>query len=144
MSAWAPAVTLTAGLLLALLSTAALNYGFFLQHKVSGMLPALTLRHPLSSLAALFTNWKWLAGFVAGLSGWALYIVAVSLAPLALVQATSAGGVGLLALLAQRGGGRLTRPERLAVAASEIQRLLVGRAGAKKSMSSWLTRSASS
>ena len=119
-------MTLTAGLLLALLSTAALSYGFYLQHKVSGTLPALTLRQPLSSLAALFTNWKWLAGFVTGLSGWALYIVAVSLAPLALVQATSAGGVGLLALLAQRGGGRLTRPERLAVAASVGGLVLLG------------------
>jgi hypothetical protein len=35
---------LTAGLLLALLSTAALNYGFYLQHAASGALPALTLR----------------------------------------------------------------------------------------------------
>lgn len=119
-------MTLTAGLLLALLSTAALSYGFYLQHKVSGTLPALTLRHPLSSLAALFTSWKWLAGFVTGLSGWALYIVAVSLAPLALVQATSAGGVGLLALLVQHGGGRLTRPERLAVAASVGGLVLLG------------------
>jgi hypothetical protein len=119
-------MTLTAGLLLALASTVALNYGFYLQHKVSGTLPALTLRHPLASLAALFTNWRWLAGFVTGLSGWALYIVAVSLAPLALVQATSAGGVGLLALLAQRAGGRLTRPERLAVAASIGGLVLLG------------------
>ena len=121
-----PAMTLTAGLLLALLSTAALSYGFYLQHTVSGTLPALTLRHPLSSLSALFTNWKWLAGFVTGLSGWALYIVALGLAPLALVQATSAGGVGLLALLVQRGGGRLTRPERLAVAASVGGLVLLG------------------
>ena len=119
-------MTLTAGLLLALLSTAALSYGFYLQHKVSGTLPALTLRHPLSSLAALFTNWKWLAGFVTGLSGWALYIIALGLAPLALVQATSAGGVGLLALLVQHGGGRLTRPERLAVAASVGGLVLLG------------------
>ncbi len=30
---------LTAGLLIALLSTAALNYGFYLQHSASGALP---------------------------------------------------------------------------------------------------------
>ena len=119
-------MTLTAGLLLALLSTAALSYGFYLQHTVSGTLLTLTLQHPLSSLSALFTNWKWLAGFVIGLSGWAFYIIAVGLAPLALVQATSAGGVGLLALLVQRGGGRLTRPERLAVAASAGSLVLLG------------------
>ncbi len=119
-------MTLAAGLILALLSTAALSYGFYLQHKMSGTLPALTLRHPVSSLSALFTNWKWLAGFVTGLGGWALYIVAVGLAPLALVQATSAGGVGLLALLALRGGGRLTRLEGLAVGASVGGLVLLG------------------
>ena len=116
-------MTFTAGLLLALGSTAALSYGFYLQHTVSGTLPALTLQHPLSSLSALFTNWKWLAGFVTGLSGWAFYIIALGLAPIALVEATSGGGVGLLA---QRGGGRLTRPERLAVAASIGSLVLLG------------------
>jgi hypothetical protein len=119
-------MTLTAGLLLALLSAAALSYGFYLQHKTSGTLPAVTLRHPLSSLSVLFTNWKWLAGFATGLGGWALYIAALGLAPLALVQATSAGGVGLLALLVQRGGGRLTRSERLAVAMSVSGLVLLG------------------
>ncbi len=109
---------LLTGLLLALLSTAALSYGFYLQHTASGTLPTLTLCHPLSSLAALFSNWQWLAGFVTGLSGWALYIVALGFAPLSLVQATSAGGVGLLALLVRLGGGSLLRPERLAVVTS--------------------------
>lgn len=116
---------LLTGLLLALLSTAALSYGFYLQHTASGTLPTLTLRHPLSSLAALFSNWQWLAGFVTGLSGWALYIVALGFAPLSLVQATSAGGVGLLALLVRLGGGSLLRPERLAVATSVAGLLLL-------------------
>ena len=111
-------MTLATGLILALLSTAALSYGFYLQHTASGALPALTLRHPLQSLAALFRNWQWLAGFVTGLGGWALYIVALRFAPLSLVQATSAGGVGLLALLASLGGSRLSGRERLAVAVS--------------------------
>lgn len=117
---------LTAGLLLALLSTSALSYGFYLQHASSSGLPALTLRHPLVSLSALFTNLRWLCGFVIGLSGWALYIVALWLAPLSLVQAVSAGGVGLLALLVRHGGGHLSRPERLAVAASVGGLILLG------------------
>ncbi len=107
-----------AGLALALLSTAALSYGCYLQHAASGRLPALALRHPVRSLAALFSNWRWLTGFVIGLSGWALYIIALRLAPLSLVQAVSAGGVGVLALLVRLGGGRLSRPELLAVAVS--------------------------
>ena len=89
-------MTLATGLLLALLSTAALSYGFYLQHTASGGLPALSVRHPLASLCTLFTNWQWLVGFVTGLGGWALYIAALRFAPLSLVQATSAGGVGLL------------------------------------------------
>jgi hypothetical protein len=119
-------MTLAAGLLLALLSTAALSYGFYLQHTASGGLPALSVRHPLASLSALFTNWQWLVGFVTGLSGWTFYIVALRFAPLSLVQATSAGGVGLLALLVRFGGGRLSRPERVAVAVSVGGLLLLG------------------
>jgi hypothetical protein len=119
-------MTLLTGLFLALLSTAALSYGFYLQHTASGGLPTLTLRHPLASLCALFTNWQWLVGFVTGLSGWGLYIVALAFAPLSLVQATSAAGVGLLALLVRLGGGHLARPERVAVATSVGGLVLLG------------------
>jgi hypothetical protein len=89
-------------------------------------LPALSVRHPLASLSALFTNWPWLVGFVTGLGGWALYIAALRFAPLSLVQATSAGGVGLLALLVRFGGGRLSRVERVAVAGSVGGLVLLG------------------
>jgi hypothetical protein len=115
-----------AGLTLALLSTAALSYGFYLQHAASGRLPTLTLRHPVRSLASLLSSWRWLAGFVTGLSGWALYIIALRFAPLSLVQAVSAGGVGLLALLVRLGGGRLSRQELLAVTASVGGLMLLG------------------
>ena len=117
---------LAVGLLLALLSTAALNGGFYLQHAASQGLAELSLRHPFASLSALFTNLRWVTGFVTGLGGWALYIVALDLAPLSLVQATSAGGMGLLALLVRLGGVRLSPRERLAVAASVGGLLLVG------------------
>jgi hypothetical protein len=119
-------MTVATGLVLALLSTAAISWGFYLQHAGSAALPVLTLRHPLKSLSALFTNWPWLTGFVMGLGGWALYIAALRLAPLSLVQATSAGGVGLLALLVRFGGGRLSRPERVAVVASVGGLVLLG------------------
>ena len=117
---------LAAGLLLALLSTAALNGGFYLQHAASQGLAELTLRHPFASLSALFSNLRWVTGFVTGLAGWALYIVALDLAPLSLVQATSAGGMGMLALLVRIGGVRLSARERVAVAASVSGLLLIG------------------
>jgi hypothetical protein len=119
-------VSTLAGLVLALVSTAALSYGFYRQHSAAGGLPALTLRHPGSSMAALLRSWRWLAGFVIGLLGWALYIVALRFAPLSLVQATSAGGVGLLALLVRRGGTRLSGHEWAGVAAAVGGLLLLG------------------
>lgn len=95
--------SLAGGLVLAAASTAALNYGFFVQHRAasSGM-PPLSLRRPVVSLRVLFTNRGWLVGFAVGLGGWGLYIAALRIAPIALVQAVSAGGVGLLALLVSR------------------------------------------
>ena len=117
---------LAVGLLLALLSTAALNGGFYLQHEASQRLTELTVRHPFVSLRVLFTNLRWVTGFVTGLAGWALYIVALGLAPLSLVQATAAGGMGLLALLVRLGGVRLSASERYAVAASVGGLLLIG------------------
>ena len=117
---------LAAGLLLALVSAAALSYGFYLQHAASGGLPALSPRHPLAALSALFTSGRWLVGFIGGLAGWGLYIVALDLAPLSLVQATSAGGVGLLALFVHAGGTRLLARDRAAVGASVGGLLLLG------------------
>ena len=94
------------GLVLALGSSAALNWGYLAQHGVASSLPPLRLRHPIRSLLSLFSNLRWLAGFLAGIGGWVLYVAALALAPLSLVQAASAGGIGLLALLVDRGPGR--------------------------------------
>jgi hypothetical protein len=119
-------MSLAFGLVLALLSTAALSCGVYLQHWALGSLPALALWHPLRSLTCLFTSWRWLAGFVTGLAGLVLYIIALRFAPLSLVQAVLAGGVGLLALLVRRGGGSLSRQDRVAVAASVGGLVLLG------------------
>lgn len=71
----------------------------------------------MRALGALFRSRRWVVGFVTGLGGWALYVGALALAPLSLVQGVSAGGIGLLALFVQRGRAtRLERREWLAVA----------------------------
>ncbi len=105
---------LGAGLVLALVSAGAINWGYYLQHGAASALPALALRRPLRSLAALFGNRRWQLGFWTGIGGWVFYVVALTLAPLSLVQACSAGGLALLAALA----GVRSRRERLAVAAA--------------------------
>ena len=105
---------IVAGLLLAVASTVAINGGYALQHGAAAALPPLALRRPLRSLRSLFENRRWLIGFLGGIGGWVLYVVALRLAPLSIVQAAAAGGIALLAL----GGGRLRRLERAGVAAA--------------------------
>ncbi len=118
---------LAAGLLFALMSSAVLSYGFYLQHSASSSeLPELSLKHPVAALSAMVTSGRWLGGFLAGLAGWAMYIVALALAPISLVQATSAGGVGLLALFVRAGGVRLSARDKAAVTASVAGLLLLG------------------
>jgi hypothetical protein len=116
-----------AGLCLALASAGCLNWGFVRQHETVSSLPPLSARRPLASLRLLFSNLPWLAGFVVGLAGWALYVLALRLAPLSLVQAVSAGGIGLLALLVVRTTGmRLTRREWAGVAVAVSGLVLLG------------------
>ncbi len=93
---------LALALLLAALSALALNWGFFAQHEQAAGLPPLTVRRPLRSLWLLFSNLRWLTGFLVGIGGWALYVAALAFGPLSLVQAVSAGGIGVLALLVRR------------------------------------------
>ena len=98
-----------AGLALALLSAVAINGGYAAQHRAAGSLPPLSLRRPVRSLVSLFRHGRWLAGFFAGIGGWVLYVAALALAPISLVQACSAGGIAVLAI----GAGRLARMERI-------------------------------
>jgi hypothetical protein len=116
---------LVAGLCLALASAGALNWGYFTQHAAASGLPPLTLRRPLLSLRRLFGDLRWLTGFVAGIGGWLLYVGALALAPLSLVQAASAGGIGLLALLVSH-RVPLTPREQRAVGLSIVGLVLLG------------------
>jgi hypothetical protein len=105
-------VSAAVSFVLAALSALALNWGYFAQHQEASRLPPLTVRRPLHSLALLFSNRRWFAGFSVGIGGWGLYVGALALGTLSLVQAASAGGIGVLALLVRRFGDvRLTRRE---------------------------------
>jgi hypothetical protein len=97
---------------LAAASALALNWAYFAQHRQASKLPRLSARSPVRSLTLLFSDRRWLAGFTIGIGGWVLYVAALALGTLSLVQAASAGGIGVLALLVWRlGGVRLSRRE---------------------------------
>ncbi len=119
--------TEAAGLCLALLSAGCLNWGFLRQHETASELPPLRVRRPVASLRLLFASPRWLVGFAVGLAGWALYVAALRLAPLSLVQAVAAGGIGLLALLVERTiDTRLSRSEWGGVGTAVLGLLLLG------------------
>jgi hypothetical protein len=118
---------LALGLGLAFAASVALNWGFFAQHRATRRMPSLSVRRPKRSLQLLFTDPAWLSGYVVGLIGWALYVVALAFAPLSLVQATAAGGVGVLALLVRwTEGAALHRRDWAGVAAALIGLALLG------------------
>jgi len=110
------------GLVLAVASAAAINGGYALQHSAASALPPLSLRRPVHSLLALFRNRWWIVGFVGGIVGWAMYVAALALAPLSLVQAAAAGGIAVLAI----GGARLTAAERVGVTVALCGLALLG------------------
>jgi hypothetical protein len=112
-----PHASLVIGLVLALATAAAFNWSWVAQHAITSQLPRLELRRPLWSLKLLFAHRRWLIAFLVGVGGWFFYILALRLAPLSLVQSVSAGGLGLLAVFAQRASGeRLPRREWVGIA----------------------------
>lgn len=108
-------IRLVGGLLLALVSAAAINLGFLLQHH--GLRAIGSLHGTRGALLrAVLHSRAWLAGQALGWVGFAAQIVAVTLAPLALVQSFAAGGLALSVPLAARlFGHRVPRRQRLAV-----------------------------
>jgi hypothetical protein len=89
-------------LVLALASTALTNVAYLREHDAAAALPTLSLRRPLHSVQALLTDRSWLVGFALESGGFALYVAALALAPLTLVQSVSAGGIGILAFVSAR------------------------------------------
>ena len=89
-------------LLLALASTVLTNIAYLREHDAAAALPALSLRRQLHSVQALLSDRSWLVGFALEGVGFALYVAALALAPLTLVQSVAAGGIGFLAFFSAR------------------------------------------
>jgi hypothetical protein len=93
-------------LALASLSTILTNLAYQREHDAAAALPILSMRRPLHSVHLLLADRSWMLGFAMETGGFLLYAVALALAPLALVQSIEAGGIGVLAYVSARIGGR--------------------------------------
>jgi len=114
-------------LVITVVSACLLNVGYLLEHSVASKAPPLSLRRPVASVRSLIGNRRWLLGFGAEAAGWLFYVAALALAPLSLVQATAAGGIGILAVMVSRATHvPLTGRERIGALLSVLGLALLG------------------
>ena len=104
------------GVAVALCSAVLYDTGFILEKQALGTLPVLSTQ-PILLLRTVVRSRRWLVGFASMLGGLALQLIALTLAPVTVVQPVLAAGV-LALVLAGRVllGERLGRRERAAVA----------------------------
>src|SRR3954451_20821179 len=90
------------GLILALGCALISGVALLCKHRGAVNAPDVAMRTPLRSASALFRSRWWAIGFGLAFLAWCLHVVALSMAPLSLVQAVIAGGLALLAVPARR------------------------------------------
>jgi drug/metabolite transporter (DMT)-like permease len=95
-------MTFDLGILLALACAFVANLGFFYKYRGAGEVPQVSVRHPLRSGRELFSS-KWFTlGMIIATASWGLHVAALALAPMSVVQVALAGGVVLIAVMADR------------------------------------------
>lgn len=119
-------MSLAGGLVLSFLSAIAINWSYSRQHHAVSVMPELSLRRPLRVIGLLLRDTAWLLSFGVESVGWLLYLGALRLSPLSLVQGVGASGIAALAIFSADGHpGRLARREQVAVVAGVLGLLLL-------------------
>jgi heavy metal translocating P-type ATPase len=104
------------GLGLALVSAVLVNWAYAKEHDAAAAMPPFSPRRPLEFVRLLLADHSWLRSFATESVGWLIYVAALRLAPLSLVQAVCASGIAVLALVSVQGRPRrLASHERLAI-----------------------------
>jgi hypothetical protein len=115
------------GILLALACALATNVGFLFKHRGACQVPAVDYLHPLRSARALFSCKTFAFGFAIATGAWAFHVAAMSMAPLTIVQSVLAGGVVLLAVMAERTFGLdMSRRQWAGIVLTAIGLLMLG------------------
>jgi drug/metabolite transporter (DMT)-like permease len=118
---------LSFAILLTFVSAVLINWAWIREHDAASALPPLSVKRPRESLRILLTNRRWLGGFATETGGFLCYVGALALAPLALVQSLSAGGIAILAFLSSRVAGvKLARREILGVVIALVGLVFLG------------------
>src|SRR2546421_1520979 len=95
-------MTIEIGILLALACAFVANLAFFYKHRGANSVSRVEVRHPLRSARALYSSRWFTLGMIIATAAWGLHVAALALAPMSVVQVVLAGGVVLLAVMAER------------------------------------------
>lgn len=95
-------MTIQLGILLALLCAFVSNLGFFYKHRGACEACRVDIRHPLRSARSLFASKWFTVGMLVATSAWGFHVAALALAPMSVVQVALAGGVVMIAVMADR------------------------------------------
>jgi drug/metabolite transporter (DMT)-like permease len=98
-------MTHTLGIAFALACALTTNLGFLYKHRGACCAPAVDFRRPFWSARQLFSSKLFTVGMVIACVSWVFHIGAMAMVPLSVVQAVLAGGVVLLAIMAERAFG---------------------------------------
>jgi Magnesium transporter NIPA len=120
-------MTLMFGVMLALACALTTNIGFLFKHRGACHAAAVDMRHPLRSARALFGSKLFAIGMLIAAGAWAFHVAAMAIAPLSVVQSVLAGGVVLLAIMAERIFGlRITSRQRIGLGLTAGGLILLG------------------
>jgi multidrug transporter EmrE-like cation transporter len=103
-------MTMILGIALAAACAVATNLGFLYKHRGARAAAEVDFGRPLWSTRQLFSSRAFTIGMLIACGSWAFHIAAMSLVPLSVVQAVLAGGIVLLAIMAERYYGACVGP----------------------------------
>jgi hypothetical protein len=120
-------MTTLLGILLAIGCALSTNVGFLYKHRGACSVPLVDMRRPVRSAKLLFGSKLFAIGMLIASGAWAFHVAAMAVAPLSLVQAVLAGGMVLLAVMAERMlGASLERRQWVGIGATAIGLLALG------------------
>ena len=115
------------GILLALGCALTTNIGFLFKHRGACAAAPVDFRHPLRTAKSLYSSRLFALGMLIAAAAWIFHVAALAMAPLSIVQAVLAGGVVLLAVMAERAFGlRISRRQWAGIVLTAVGLLILG------------------
>jgi drug/metabolite transporter (DMT)-like permease len=120
-------MTLSLGILFALVCALTTNVGFLYKHRGACAAPPVDMRRPIRTARSLFRSPLFAVGMLIASGAWVFHVGAMAMAPLSIVQAVLAAGVVMLAVMAERMLGlRVGRRQWIGLGLTAVGLVLLG------------------